>query len=170
MNSYLNKKNAVRVTILKTKLLLLLLLGSGMLFNVYPQFLSSFPDSIGIPLIANSVNDMGEYHLDSMKTIGINALIASNLNSSTYEKIRKRGFKIIPNQAVSSIVGKKDTLILKYTHSFYSRWQAEGTPPQNGKATLNYNHSIGAIFKEGKRGYIFSNEEYSHNNLSINRV
>lgn len=103
----------------------------------------------GIPLISSLPHDCGEYHFDTVKATGIKFIAISNLNSTRLEYAKNRGFKVIPVQLHDSLLDRPYSYILRYTEARYSKWEAEGTPPQDGLATLSYNDTIGTNFNEG---------------------
>ena len=102
----------------------------------------------GIPLISSLPHDVGEYHYDSAKAMGTNVLIMSNANSERLGWAKERGFKVIPAQQIDSVLDNSLTYILRYTEGRYTKWEAEGNPPEDGQAMLTHK-SIGKLFTEG---------------------
>lgn len=99
-------------------------------------------DFDGIPLITYAPHDMGAYQYDHIKTMGIDAVIASNVTTERLVEINNQGIKVIPWQVDTTIYEPNFNDILKYSDARYSIWEAEGTDAQKGDATLKYNNEI----------------------------
>ena len=100
-------------------------------------------DFDGIPLITYAPHDIGAYQYDYIKNMGIDVVIASNVTTERLLEIKKRGLRVIPIQADTTTYEPNYNDILKYTDARYSVWEAEGTKPANGDASLTYNKKIG---------------------------
>ncbi len=117
--------------------------------SIYSQdFIKDFN---GIPLISFAPHDMGANQYDYIKNMGIDVVIASNVTTERLLEIKKRGLKVIPVQADTTIYDPNYNDIIKYTDARYSVWEAEGTKPENGATTLTYNKNIGELYYVGNK-------------------
>jgi hypothetical protein len=98
-------------------------------------------DYDGIPLITYAPHDMGAYQYDYIKDMGIDVVIASNVTTERLLEIKKRGLRVFPAQLDTTVYEPNYNDIIKYTDARYSIWEAEGTNPENGDATLTFNKS-----------------------------
>lgn len=117
--------------------------------SLFPQdFIKQFD---GIPLITYTPHDIGAYHYDNIKAMGIDAVIVSNLTTERLLEISKRSLKVFPVQSDTTVYDPNYSDIIKYTDARYSVWEAEGTETQNGDATLTYNNAIAELFYAGNK-------------------
>jgi hypothetical protein len=111
-------------------------------------------DSIPLVCYLYGLNDWGginpRYSVNEFQKIDslrFHSAEIYNLNNMLYNRdltSENYKFKIIPDQVNESIVGQGKNLIIKYTEAKYSVWQAEGTPTEDGEATLvmNSDHTV----------------------------
>ena len=109
-------------------------------------------DYPGIPIVTYSYDILKyypnynlEYHLRNMDSAGIFAIEVANMKSDYYTPLNLTNLKIIPDQAE----GVTNNYINRYTEAHYSVWEAEGTDPADGDASVYYNDTIAAINTEG---------------------
>ncbi len=125
---------------LKTILLCLLTF-----INTNPQ--GFVKDFYGIPLITYAPHDVDAYQFDYIKAMGIDVIIASNVTTQRLLEIKNRGMQVIAWQVDTTVYDPNFNYILKYTDARYSVWEAEGTNPKDGGATLIYNKEIGEPYQ-----------------------
>jgi hypothetical protein len=137
---------------------------------VYAQNTITDVDSIPLVCYLYGLNDWGEnwgleqprYSEDEFKRIDslrFHSVEIFDLTESQYTRDLTYGsfkFKIIPDQTTESKVGFGKNLIIKYTEAKYSVWQAEGTPPDDGEATVVANPTYTTEDNSGK--FIFTKD------------
>jgi len=123
--------------------LLLIVISGNYIFSQNTPSDTTLKNHPGIPLISYT------YGFDQWKTVtdwenadasGIFALEVLNINNTDYTNfLSNTNFKIVADQGE----GIANNFINKYTDARYSVWEAEGTPEQDGKATLyrDLNHT-----------------------------
>jgi hypothetical protein len=124
-------------------------------------------DYDGIPMITYAPHDMGGYQYDYIKNMGIDVVIASNVTTQRLLEIKKRGLRVFPAQLDTTIYEPNYNDIIKYTDARYSIWEAEGTNPENGDATLTYNKSIAEPYFNGNRQEGIVSQENSNEDILI---
>ena len=139
----------------------LLMLNQGLISQDYIK------DYDGIPLITYAPHDMGAYQYDYIKDMGIDVVIASNVTTERLLEIRKRGLRVFPAQLDTTIYEPNYNDIIKYTDARYSIWEAEGTNPENGDATLTYNKSIAEPYFNGNQKEGIVTQENSNEGILI---
>src|SRR4030067_3028682 len=79
-----------------------------------------------------------ESEFRKIELLGFHSVEINDLTESQYtrDQLGNYNFNIIPDQVNESVVGAGRNLINKYTEAKYTVWQAEGTPPDDGEATL----------------------------------
>lgn len=133
------------------------------LHSVFSADAQTFFQNIeGIPLITGFPHDptknqyINDY--DSLLALKIDAVIAADLSDSRFYEFKNRNLKVIPWQVDPVLIMNNDTTyqdsiwlssIQTYTNSTYTRWEAEGTPQQDGLATLEHKSNVGIPFTEG---------------------
>jgi tetratricopeptide (TPR) repeat protein len=115
----------------------------------------------GIPIIASVPWNASDYHLDSVKAMGADFIIATNLTEPRLNEIANRGLKALPLQSNSALYN----YILKYSEGAYTKWEAEGTPLGKGDAKLKYNPNIGATFNTGGRQGVVTKDSAGYDTL-----
>jgi hypothetical protein len=125
---------------------------------------NAITDVDSIPILAylyslDGVNPNLVYEIDSLRYHSVEMM---NLTGGQYSDFQLDEYKfgIIPNQVDESIVDPGNNLIIKYTEAKYSVWQAEGTPPDDGGATLERNKTY--TIEDNSKSYI-----YTISNLNI---
>ena len=124
-------------------------------------------DSIPLVCYLYGLNDWGgvnpKYSISEFQKIDslrFHSVEIYDLNNTLYNRdlygVNYR-FKIIPDQVNESVVGQGKNLIIKYTEAKYSVWQAEGTPPEDGEATLVMNAAH--IDTDITHSYIFTKNQ-----------
>jgi hypothetical protein len=114
----------------------------------------------GIPIIASVPWDASDYHLDSVKSMGVDFIIATQLTETRLNEITNRGLKALPLQSTVLY-----NYIIKYSEGAYTKWEAEGTPLGKGDAKLKYNPNIGATFNTGGRQGVVTQEGAGYDTL-----
>jgi len=99
--------------------------------------------------------------------MGIDVVIASNVTTERLLEIKKRGLRVIPIQADTTTYEPNYNDIIKYTDARYSIWEAEGTNPENGDATLTYNKSIAEPYFNGNQKEGIVTQENSNEGILI---
>ena len=111
----------------------------------------------GIPLITGFPRDPAYRDYDSLVALKIDAVVASDLSDSRFNELKNRNLKVIPWQVDPYWIMDKNpnyqdsiwlASIQTYTNSTYTRWEAEGTPTQDGSATLEHKTNVGIPFTE----------------------
>jgi tetratricopeptide (TPR) repeat protein len=101
----------------------------------------------GIPILTYTGDNLFWNSADSlykqMDSAGIFGTEVANMIEDYYtNSLHGTNIMVIPN----NVDGAEYNYINKYTDAYYSVWEAEGTHPENGDATLYYNNSIGEIY------------------------
>lgn len=108
----------------------------------------------GIPLIIYPAKRVGEmtYPLNfiQMDNMGVYAVVAGDIldNSSYIEYFTDNNLKAIPQYVWGETSNLQD-VIWKYTNSHYTVWEAEGTYPTGGNATLYFDEEHTSYFSKG---------------------
>ena len=118
-----------------------LLISFVLLTNLYSQ--DPIKDYPGIPILTY-LGDNFRWHTNpflykQMDSVGIFGTEVGNMKEDYYQFIENANLKVLPNQ----IDGVEYNYINRYTDAYYSVWEAEGTNPANGDATLYFKSSIG---------------------------
>lgn len=118
-----------------------LLLGFVLVTNLYSQ--DPIKDYPGIPILTY-LGDNFRWHTNpflykQMDSVGIFGTEVGNMKDDYFPFISTANLKVLPNQ----IDGVQYNYINQYTDAYYSVWEAEGTNPSNGDATLYYKSSVG---------------------------
>lgn len=104
----------------------------------------------GIPIVTYGY-DISNYnnptYYQQMQEAGIFALQVSNMTDSKYGLISNTNLKIIPDQTL----GVTYDFVERYSEGRYTVWEAEGTNPADGDATLYFKGSIGEIIQNSVR-------------------
>jgi len=106
----------------------------------------------GIPVIPYSwrvahLPDMTEENFDQLDSLGIfgvvtkDVLLGNPQAETDLEKYESRNIKVIPNQH-----WRQPNNILTDTDAHYTKWEAEGTDPTMGEATLEYDENYTTYF------------------------
>lgn len=115
-------------------------------------------DYDGIPLIVSTPYDISAYpHYDSIKAMGANFVIATELTQDRLDYIKSKELKVIPAQSKYPQFDPNIpyNYIMRYSEGAYTKWEAEGTPIGKGEATLKLNSSIDTTFNiSGRQGVV----------------
>ena len=101
-----------------------------------------------------------ESEFRKIELLGFHSVEINDLTESQYtrDQLGNYNFNIIPDQVNESVVGAGRNLINKYTEAKYTVWQAEGTPPDDGEATLVRN--IDYTDKNENNTFIMTKAQY----------
>ena len=122
----------------------------------------NIPEIQGIPLISYDTDWSGwtEEDYKTMKdSAGVDILIATNLSSAKLQRlITGPGLYAIPNQTESQQNPEVKNWIYYYSEGRYTNWEAEGTNPEDGDASIYYKNNIGSVFQEGSIKGVATND------------
>jgi hypothetical protein len=132
------------------------------LIEVKAQGLDPIYEYDGIPILpfAWALKWVEEYDYDWDKFREMGAFgvfgddVGINEPRNQYRYLFEAGMKIIPFQSDNNYVAINH--IAKYSEGMYSIWEAEGTDPLDGEATLEYEENIGEKFYsvDGRNGIV----------------
>ena len=112
----------------------------------YSQVLSQ-KDGIPIILFTEGPPDIPQNEVIKMKNLGVDIIHHTNVEDYMVERFVQSGLKVMPYQMSTA-----NNWIYQYTaNAHYTEWEAEGTTPDKGNVTLEYNPDISLIASENGR-------------------